>query len=140
MALLGYFDRSGRAMLKVSFEYKGQAVELVLEIDTGAEPAVMLGAGNARRVADDLKTGHTATLADGTLRSVFAGSAKINWLHGLKTVDVVAWGLDSDPETASKRKGKADGLAGRKLFKDACLTIDYVNRKISVVSPAPEGA
>jgi predicted aspartyl protease len=140
MALLGYFDRSGRAMLRVSFAHKGDVVELVLEIDTGAEPAVMLDASAALRVTENLKTGHTATLADGTLRSVLAGSAKVNWLQGAKTVDVVAWGLDSATQTAPKRKGKADGLAGRKLFKDACLTIDYVNRKISVITPALAGA
>ena len=113
MEMRGYLDRQKRAIVRVEIDGGVKQAVLNLEIDTGAEPPLLISDAWAKELGIVGQPGHTATLADGSLRSVGVGTARILWLDQWQDVEVVIWPSMPGQAGEARRRGRPDGLLGR---------------------------
>ncbi len=144
MTLFGFFDRSSRAIVKLTVRGSDEEAVLFCEIDTGAEPALSISHAWADRLGMSGADGHTATLADGSLVEVLLSNCYIEWLSGERRIDAIIWPADHialpDPSGPRRYRERPDALIGRKLFTDALLKLNYVDRTIEIKAVTPKGA
>jgi hypothetical protein len=136
-----FFDaeaRGGRAIIRLLVGEGAKRQTLRLEIDTGANRAVFVSEAIAKDLCPVLEGSHSGILADGSTREAVKGTVTVEWFGTSKSVEVFGWAGDTSDNRG--KKNRIDGLAGRDLFLDASLHLDFVNRKITVTRPAPEGA
>ncbi len=129
-----------RARLRIKVSGEKHAETLIFEIDTGASEELFMSEDAADHLGIQLASRHWATLADGSQKVVMKGRATIQWLAGDAQVEVTVWPRAGEPLSPSKDKNRIDGLVGRRLLKKCCLTIDYVNRTVSITQPTAAGA
>lgn len=138
MGILGYFARDGRAIVRLRVSGPSREKMIKLELDTGAEPSLLL----SREIADELGIatfpGHFATLADGSRLQVEAGSISVDWIDGQREVEVIVWSKTVG-ETRSSGPESPDGLLGRGLLWAASVWIDHQNRELEITDSKPKG-
>ena len=127
-----------RAIVRVKVMGPAHEATMSLEIDTGAAPSIIMSQGWARHLGITGQDGHSATLADGSLRPVQMGSANVEWLGETRQVEVVIWDDPAGqlpPISSSRRsryRGTPDGLVGRSLLKLSALSIDYPKQHVDL--------
>ena len=138
----GYFlsNSDDRARLKLRANGPKSSVILTLEIDTGASNDLFIWRNSADELGLELEPDDdVAILADGTTKvKVMRAFVEIEWMGETRRVCALIWSPQS--KKALQSKNRIDGLIGRRLLHDTHLSIDYVNRKVALTTPAHEGA
>lgn len=126
-----------RAIVRVKVAGPAHEATMNLEIDTGAAPSIIMSQGWARYLGIVGQDGHSATLADGSVRPVQIGSASIEWLGEARQVEVVIWddpaeGVSPIRSRRGRYRGTPDGLIGRNLLKLTALAIDFPAHQVQI--------
>ena len=139
MTLMGYIEEQTlRAIVRVNVIGASREAILNLEIDTGAGPELILSEEWSDWLG--LPTGENirVTLADGSKTLAVKGLAEIVWFDAKVTIEVAVFGGESNFVLPGVRHAgvRPHGLIGRKLLRDASLTIDYPSRRV-ILNKAP---
>jgi predicted aspartyl protease len=149
MSVTGFFHSITdlRAIVRLDVNGEQKMAAMNLEIDTGAQAAMMMSQVWADYLGLTVELGHSATLADGTQRSVGMAQVMIEWCNTVHEIEAVVWpgftDLELPPSSASgsrRYRGRPDGLVGRRLLRNCVLTIDYPNRHVMVQESKSSGA
>ena len=118
---------------------------LNLAVDTCADPAIVVSEAWAAHLDLQPEAAGAATLADGSKADMQKGLAEIEWLGGSMLLYVMifpgeAIGAGPSSDGRPQRGGQSNGLIGHELLAQGRLTIDYVNRQVSLDHVTAEGA
>ena len=118
---------------------------LNLAVDTGADPAVLLSEDWSTSLDLQPIASDDAILANGSKAATQLGIAEVEWLGEPRLIYVTIFtgvdvGVGPRPDSRPQRGGQANGLVGYGLLQFGRLTIDYINRQVSLENVTAEGA